>query len=171
MAQDKLFFDVALERAFEMTVQTTLGSQAHGSDPTRRGWDEALSQYLAAEALAAADSHFGPYWKAATAHEDLIAELVAEHGRAWRSVPEAKARADASFEEYQEALSQREDALLVPLWAAESKLSNTPAPDMQAVAFKIEFIRRHGLMQDAAFKQSAFDLIREDIARLNKRTV
>lgn len=169
MEQEKLFMDVALARAFEGTVCRAMEISGTALDPIRQEWNSALAEYFAAEALASADALFGAYWKAGACHDDLTAEIEAEFGRAWRSVPEAKARADAAFDVYEAALAKREAEFLIPLWAAEKRLSETPAPDMQAVAFKIEFIRRHKLMQDVTFTARAFELIREDLARLQGR--
>lgn len=174
MGNQPLFFDAVLGTAFDSVIGNALTLDMHDLDSRgtlRAEWDRAMASYLAAEALASADRSFGHLYNAETDLDCTKITLTTKYGKTFASDPEGSQIWDHARKAFGKATDRHEDSFLKPLWAAEAKLARTPAPDLKALAFKIEFIRRHSLMQDEGWSTEAFEICRADVRRLTSESV
>lgn len=131
----------------------------------RSKWDRCMALFLLQDTLVRADSEFGDFYKVGEEHQRTIWRLEGEYGRDYKSHPEAKKQSDQSFERVRQ---QEEEQLNIvrPLWAAIRALVECPAPDISAALFKVELIEREEAWTDGELSRDAFEIVIEDIARL-----
>jgi hypothetical protein len=123
----------------------------------RSAWDRQLAEYRRQRALMDANYEFGALAKANREFERDKARI----DRATMS-----AEWDAIWARLTEVEQWTYDTFVVPTWRTAADLANIPAPDFDAVAFKIELIKAEDLNGYDYMKREPFDIIAEDIARL-----
>lgn len=134
-------------------------------DPVRKLWNERLSDYLRRRAAYDANFEFGSHMTAELERDETLRNIEERYGKAYRTIPEAKAEADASWKKYLDADVQETETFLLPVWAAARALAETPAPDLASTMLKIELIKREETWNDRDFKGDAMANITADLAR------
>lgn len=129
-------------------------------------WNERLADWLLWSAVNRADSSFGKYAWLSTANDLAEARAAEKFGRQFETNPLALSEVEptrAALKQYEDAVIEQFDR---PLWKAAVVLAQTPAPNIAAALFKIQLIRREDLDCDATMERDAFDIVKEDMARL-----
>lgn len=128
-------------------------------------WDAALSRFLAAHALAMADSGFGVVAEATREFDRERMRLEYQFGTDLAKDVRAKQARDANFDKMQEAENVYSETYCKPLWAAETALARTPAPSLAAALYKATMIEAQDVWFDVEDPAELVGIVAADLAR------
>lgn len=114
----------------------------------RTTWDKAVATYRGARLLSDAVESFGPHH-----------EICSEYERAGHSNPalrEAMLRSELAVSEN----------IYKPLWAAANALVLCPAPDLDALTYKLAVIKDEEVWNDSDFRGDCWQVFAEEVERL-----
>lgn len=148
----------AMLAALAAAPLASLPSPVGAAAVDRSAWDKALAQYELLRMLAQADLEIGAMFKANEEHLAVTIRL----GDKGRHLPEAR---DA-MEALRAAEGLRHKRYLKSYWQAAQRLALTPAPDLAALAYKIELMRDELLHCDPGMPRNCMAIVEEDAKRL-----
>lgn len=153
-----------------MTDVVTFASNPNlvaSSDPE---WNSTFALWLRRQALSHAHEKFGPMSVAVADSREVEYMLEQKYGRAWRSIPEAMEayRPVSDRESAQDEIIARD--FCAPQTDAAIALALHPAPNLAAALFKIEMIKIEELYNYTPMPRDPWEIVTEDMARLQGET-
>jgi len=150
----------------DLTLRSTLTTQALATMGVDPAWDAKVANYLACSSLSRADVEWGPNARAEEVRALRRYELKAKYGKDYAKNSDAKREAEAmqrASEADADVLSERRYR---PMWRAACELAATPAPTIAAAVFKSLLIEIDECWNDSEMRGDCFDIVESDFARL-----
>jgi hypothetical protein len=134
-----------------------------GTDPE---WDRRVTEYLRCDALQSAFAGFGGLFQAA---EDCTlkrweAERLFGHG--WQQTAEGRAFMADAHKKVNQAEELHAETYLRPFWNAAKALVMTPAPNVQAAAYKALVIEADEIWNSHDMPDDCLQIVADDFARV-----
>jgi len=143
-------------------------TKAEGATINRSAWDRARRNYECRRALQEAVEKFGALAQVSEKRQLVHYEVKERFGttRGDRVDAAAKRKLDAAYEAEQRVSDKWMDEYVYPTEAAAIALLLTPAPDIEALQFKMRVIEKEELHLSNATPRDCCQVLHEDVARV-----
>lgn len=150
-----------------------IAATASAAPPSQTPWQRAFDRYRLLHGLITAEESFGAMGQANAVHDEERARVARKVGCAAKEVwrrEDGRSLLKASFDAVELAEKRFAVDWCTPYDAAAVALVLTPAPDIDAILYKVDVIERHDLSGEGALPRDPMSILLDDAQRLGVRS-